>query len=520
MVLLTLAILLILTGSLNRSVRNTAQNSMHKAAEILGMRLNDCELASKNASYLPVISESYRTYLADGDRKDLNESVTTFLKQQYRFHTMLKDAVLIFTEYPDELYYTYNNSRGGTYKDIQSFQKATLPAVPAMSEELDTDTRLIGDRGRIYMIRNLVDSKFKPYAMLILEIDPPALAESLQSVWGYSDGGLFLQNGLMSEGGADENGWSTLLPAGEELMEAVGSGKIDFDASGNEQTGYVTIAGKSFVTARLNQYGGIGAVVMLDNHVIKAERRTYLYFALILLIFLVPLLVMVRQYEQIYREEISLRDARIMALQSQINPHFLNNTLEIINWEARLSENYKISGMIEALSTMLSATMNRKAQSMHSLREEMNYVDAYLYIIERRFGEQLQVSKEIDEGLLETKVPRLIIQPIVENAVEHGVDASKKNTVVIRIRKEGDFMMIGIENTGLLEREDEERIHEILYGQGDADMRHTSLGIRNVNSRLKLIYGEACGLTIENDEEKGCTVSTIKITISDKNSQG
>ena len=514
MVLLTLAILLILTGSLNRSGRNTAQNSMHKAAEILGMRLNDCELASKNASYLPVISESYRTYLADGDRKDLNESVTTFLKQQYRFHTMLKDAVLIFTEYPDELYYTYNNSRGGTYKDIQSFQKDTLPAVLAMSEELDTDTRLIGDRGRIYMIRNLVDSKFKPYAMLILEIDPPALAESLQSVWGYSDGGLFLQDEQA------QTGWIPLLSAGEELMDAVGSGKIDLDASGNEQTGYVTIAGKSFVTARINQYGGICAAVMLDNHVIRAERRTYLYFALILLIFLVPLLVMVRQYEQIYREEISLRDARIMALQSQINPHFLNNTLEIINWEARLSENYKISGMIEALSTMLSATMNRKAQSMHTLREEMNYVDAYLYIIERRFGDQLQVNKEIDESLLETKVPRLIIQPIVENAVEHGVDASKKNTVVIRIRKEGDFMMIGIENTGLLEKADEERIHEILYGQGDANMRHTSLGIRNVNSRLKLIFGEACGLTIENNEEKGCTISTIKITISDKNSQG
>lgn len=508
LVLLTGAILLILSGSMNRSARNTVKTSAQKAVEILGMRLNDCELASKNASYLPVIQNSYRIFLSDGDKKDLNESVTTFLKQQYRYHTNLKDAVLVFTAFPEELYYTYNNSKGGTYKDIQTFSQNTLSSILAESEALDTDTRLYGDNGRIYMIRNLMDSKFHPYAMLILELDRASLTESLQSVWGYADGALYLQD-------------EVLLAGGGEITEAVASGAIDFDTEGKNRTAYMTYGGHSYVTGCLNQYGEIHAVVELDDGIIYAERKTYLFFALILLIMLVPLLVIMRQYEQIYREELSLRDARIRALQSQINPHFLNNTLEIINWEARLAENYKISGMIEALSTMLSATMNRKSEAVHTLREEMSYVDAYLYIIERRFGEQLRVIKEIDESLMEQTVPRLIIQPIVENAVDHGKDASRQNTVVIRISRDEDYMLIEIENSGSLTEEEKSHIQDILYGSDDSGLRHTSVGIRNVNSRLKLIYGEECGLTIDNRkrDDSVCTVSTIKITISDKKNQ-
>ena len=358
------------------------------------------------------------------------------------------------------------------------------------------------------MIRNLMDSKFHPYAMLILELDRASLTESLQSVWGYADGALYLRD-------------EVLLAGGEGITEAVASGAIDFDTEGKNRTAYTTYGGHSYVTGCLNQYGEIHAVVELDDGIIYAERKTYLFFVLILLIMLVPLLVIMRQYEQIYREELSLRDARIRALQSQINPHFLNNTLEIINWEARLAENYKISGMIEALSTMLSATMNRKSEAVHTLREEMSYVDAYLYIIERRFGEQLRVIKEIDESLMEQTVPRLIIQPIVENAVDHGKDASRQNTVVIRISRDEDYMLIEIENSGSLTEEEKSHIQDILYGSDDSGLRHTSVGIRNVNSRLKLIYGEECGLTIDNRkrDDSVCTVSTIKITISDKKNQ-
>ena len=203
-----------------------------------------------------------------------------------------------------------------------------------------------------------------------------------------------------------------------------------------------------------------------------------------------------------------------MALQSQINPHFLNNTLEIINWEARLNGNYKVSGMIEALSTMLGETMNRKEEQFHSIAEEMAYADAYLYIIKQRFGTKFSCTQHIDERLMNVQVPRLIIQPIVENAVEHGMDISRQGKLEIRLyEREDGYLSIEVEDNGHLTRADQEKIDRLLSPNAELSKeKRVSLGIRNVDQRLKMIYGADCGLFITcNDKEH--TVSTILLKI-------
>ena len=218
--------------------------------------------------------------------------------------------------------------------------------------------------------------------------------------------------------------------------------------------------------------------------------------------------------------QIALRDAKIMALQSQINPHFLNNTLEIINWEARLNGNYKVSSMIEALSTMLGATMNRKEAQFHSIAEEMAYADAYLYIIAQRFGTKFQCTKHIDERLMTIQVPRLIIQPIVENAVDHGMDISTKGCLEIRLYERHDgYLCIEVEDNGRLTKEDKDKIDKLL--SKDASLtgeKRVSLGIRNVDQRLKMIYGDDCGLFITGSEQEN-TISTILLKTEMPNEQ-
>ena len=216
------------------------------------------------------------------------------------------------------------------------------------------------------------------------------------------------------------------------------------------------------------------------------------------------------QFERIYLEEVALRDAKIMALQSQINPHFLNNTLEIINWEARLNGNNKVSGMIEALSTMLEETMNRKEAQFHSVAEELAYADAYLYIISQRFGAKFSCTKQIDERLMSLQVPRLIIQPIVENAVEHGMDITEQGKLELRLFERADgYLCIEVEDNGHLTKEDRKRIDRILSQDIELSKeKRVSLGIRNVDQRLKMIYGPDCGLFIEGNENDD-TVSTI-----------
>lgn len=141
----------------------------------------------------------------------------------------------------------------------------------------------------------------------------------------------------------------------------------------------------------------------------------------------------------------------------------------------------------------------------------MSYVDAYAYIISERLGDKFTYEKEIDEELLSVNVPKLIIQPIVENAVEHGLSKVQAGRIRIRLVKREEYICIEIINDGILSNEDKVKIERLLSEAIDPEKeRSLNLGIRNVNNRLKLLFGEDCGLTIENMDEQ-CTISTIKI---------
>lgn len=205
---------------------------------------------------------------------------------------------------------------------------------------------------------------------------------------------------------------------------------------------------------------------------------------------------MKNQFERSYLEQQALQQARIKALQSQINPHFLNNTLEIINWEARIAGNDRVSAMIEALSTMLNASMGRDGRDKIHLREELGYVDAYLYIIRERLGERLEIRREVDESILDVMVPRLILQPIVENAVEHDITARRGGKLSIRAHRENDRMVLEVEHDGTMSDEDLETIRATLASAAaDTDTRG-QLGLRNVNQRLHLLYGSDGELSV------------------------
>ena len=219
-------------------------------------------------------------------------------------------------------------------------------------------------------------------------------------------------------------------------------------------------------------------------------------------------------FKRIYVEEIAGRDAALKALESQINPHFLNNTLEIINWKARMNGNEDVSEMISALSVMMNAALNRNNEMFIHLEEELTYVDAYLYIIKERFGARFSFEKEIDAALLDFSVPRLIIQPIMENAVEHGGNSTGIRTVRLCIFGERRELHIVVENNGTLSEEDKRKIGTLLSDaeqlSGGERMDSGSIGIRNVHRRLRMIYGKDSGLTIR-DSGEGKTVSEIVI---------
>ena len=205
------------------------------------------------------------------------------------------------------------------------------------------------------------------------------------------------------------------------------------------------------------------------------------------------------QFERSYREQQALQQAQIKALQSQINPHFLNNTLEIINWEARMAGCEDVSAMIEALSTMMDGALGRDGRSQVPLRVELGYVDAYLYIIRQRLGERLEIEKEIDESLLDTPVPRLVLQPLAENAVEHDLTPRRGGNLCLRVYRGGARIVLEVEHDGVMSEEDLVAVR-VLSASGtpaaDSAEMTGKVGLRNVCQRLKLLYGDEGELSI------------------------
>ena len=194
--------------------------------------------------------------------------------------------------------------------------------------------------------------------------------------------------------------------------------------------------------------------------------------------------------EDIRTEQIYNRNMELKLLQSQINPHFLNNTLEIINWEARIAGDERVSAMIEALSTMLDAALDRGGRTQIPLREELGYADAYLYIIRERLGEKLHIGREIDETILDLMVPRLILQPLVENAVEHDITPRHGGSLCIRASCVENRIILEVEHDGSMNAEDLLSIEELLSSPVEDTKVSGQVGLRNVRQRLTLLYGE------------------------------
>ena len=532
---IVVAFLVVVSGRIDRQSQRLITTSMEKAADISILRLLDCIDSSKDASYLSYIGDYWAEYQESGDSGKLYNEVTTFLSAHYKYDPSFDITVLIFTDEPETLYYTGNTTGRGSVSRFRFFKDQVQEKALLISEDLDTRTEFFAMGGHVYMIRNLMGRGFKRYAVLVMEINPQEVFESLKSVWEYRGMEVsFKEDKLYGEGSYE--GSQDIITCTRKSVD----GEFTFSVS-------------------------------YDGTAVGLEKRSINITFMILIVFLIPLIVLLfyffnkrinkpittltaaskkiaegeygevveqpkgqsgeiadltknfnkmsiklgEQFNKIFVEEIALRDANIHALQSQINPHFLNNTLEIINWEARMNGQEKVSSMIEALSTMMSATMDRNRQSLIALSEELEYVNAYIYIIKCRYQDRFIYEEHIDKALLQVKVPRLIIQPVIENAVEYSYseDGIRRVRMEIEGSTEGEKvdMRIRIINPGVPSDEDAIKIKELLTDDMDIkplEERSTRIGIRNVHRRLRMLYGAESRLTIETDGN-GNTISTI-----------
>jgi len=204
-------------------------------------------------------------------------------------------------------------------------------------------------------------------------------------------------------------------------------------------------------------------------------------------------------------KERSLRIAEMEALQAQIHPHMIFNTLEMIKWYIRLGQNEKATHILVQFAKLLRQGIDNKDEIV-TVRDEIAVIGIYLDIQKHRFEDKLTTDIDIQSDILEYKIPKYIIQPIVENSIVHGLK-NKIDPGHIRVRgyeDDGDLIFIISDNgTGIIQSE----VDQILAGDTLEDDHKSGTGIRNVMKRIKLYYGSEYGLYIESEVNVETTIT-------------
>ena len=507
----------LLGKSYEKSVQQEIRDSAEYAMRQVHHQLEEVIEESKSISYDGVVRNAYRLFRENGDSAETYRTVNAYLTQKFARSQQYEAAFVLFVdpEVGADVYIDNDSSQG--FGLLQSC-KDDAPVIRRIMEREDTAIRFLAMDGRLYLARNLLDSHFEVYSTVVLLLDPQVIFESIE--------GLHRVEKSMVE----LDGVRFCVDCSSVILQPEPSAK-DYDVTYSSEADRHPFR----FSAKLAQYDlleenpwilGLGAAVammvlpllvvfialfrrqitrpmetlVVAHQLVESGSRGYeiageapnVEFEKLYSHFNSMSSELKNQFERSYLEQQASQRAQIKALQSQINPHFLNNTLEIINWEARLDGNDRISAMIEALSTMLGAALDRKGRAEIPLKEELGYVDAYLYIIHERIGEKFLVHKEIDAGSMGQMIPRLILQPIVENAVEHDIAPRHGGNLWVRARREKQMMVLEVEHDGELTETDRENVRHLLTDENPSPR----VGVQNVNQRLKLIYGSRASLQI------------------------
>lgn len=211
------------------------------------------------------------------------------------------------------------------------------------------------------------------------------------------------------------------------------------------------------------------------------------------------------------------KDIEFQALQAQINPHFLYNVLDTINWMARKKGEENICRMVTAISSLMRASISNK-KSMVSIREEMKYIQDYIYIQETRYGDKLTSYMDIEEEIRDILIPKMMIQTLVENAVVHGMENATWDcflSVTGEVLEDSVVITVKDNGVGIPPQKLEQILHpgeeQETFKAGE-ERTHTNLGLYAVIKRMDYVYDGTANIDIISEEGKGTEIE-LKIPL-------
>lgn len=213
-----------------------------------------------------------------------------------------------------------------------------------------------------------------------------------------------------------------------------------------------------------------------------------------------------------YENKIKRREIELKYMQSQMNPHFLYNTLDSIRWMAVMEGETEIAEQVEALSDIFRHALSG-GKEVVTVEKEIEHLRNYILIQKNRFGDRLQVNIRVEDSVRDCEVMKLILQPLVENAIVHGLeDKMEGGTVEVSVQKEDNTLVYRVEDDGV--GADEERINNYLK---EKEEEHNVFALKNIDERIKIKYGEEYGLSFHSTIGAGTRVEVRLPFAAEKN---
>jgi two-component system sensor histidine kinase YesM len=210
-----------------------------------------------------------------------------------------------------------------------------------------------------------------------------------------------------------------------------------------------------------------------------------------------------KQIELNRQEQIKLRDIELSLIQAQINPHFLYNTLDAIVWLIEIGKNDQAEQMVTSLSSYFRSFLS-DGRDIVTVAEEKQHIQSYLEIQQVRYRDIMEYEINIDPSIENTKIPKMTLQPLVENAIYHGLKPKRgKGKITVTGSRENGRIILKVSDTGLgMSDEELQNLRTRVLNEDT-----TSFGLTSAYKRLKILYGENCAFNIESVPQEGTSIS-------------
>lgn len=205
--------------------------------------------------------------------------------------------------------------------------------------------------------------------------------------------------------------------------------------------------------------------------------------------------------EEVKQEETTLRKTELKALQAQINPHFLYNTLDSISWMCEEGKTDEAVLMVNALAKLFRISISR-GQEIIPIDKEVQHADCYLQIQKFRYTNHFDYKFEVEESCKNYLCNKITLQPLIENALYHGLDMVDEGKITIRIFEDGEDVRMEVEDNGI--GMSEEQVAELFVNDGTDNH---GIGVKNVNDRIKIYFGDKYGISVKSELDVGTCVS-------------